>query len=303
MLQDLLDGFGIKLKSDVIYTHMINLLTNIKASPLSAVQVAFHNFSGITSGGSPLNTVLPQKDLKEINFATDLELSHFDYSPPADALGFFPVTRNDNLQNFSPPQGTVPSGSPPALQSVSYNSVKTKPGYEFTAIHPDTNLNRVIDNLRTYMANRPLSSPAAVRIAVILTDGVDNPGGGGPFFLVAPNRCQGLKDDNVIVMVLHSYYRLQPGHISMRQIVQNWGGGVTNLTAANVDEVETTVNNVGIGNALRACASANTNPRPGGETTYYFPASDSAQLEIAFQDLIDSLLELEIKETPVLVTD
>jgi hypothetical protein len=307
-VRDVLDAFEIKLKSDELFASMTTLINNLQASPdQDRIKVAFHRFH------DNLETFIPEREPNEVQSLSTLPPDalapyHFEFGVAQTEASFFlpgdftPAPSNLNTYPlFAPPQSS--SG----LDSIARPT--NNPDYIVKNARYYTYIPRVFDQLLSKINARTQPTGPTQRIAIIITDGVkdetNSTGTTASVRLLSPDICRALKDRGVLLMIVHSYYRLQPGHTSsdgLRSIVPELS--LPRTTASNVDNNEILINERGLRDKfLLPCASRNPNAKPGEFQSYYYPANNILQLEESFQELLVSILGVTAKEPPVRILE
>jgi hypothetical protein len=302
-LAGLLEAFNIKLKTDILYESTQKLISKLQKTPdQNRIRVAFHRFH------SQIETFIPDKDpngMKPLNQITNNDLLpyHFEYGVTNSEASFFlpgdfkPTPANlDSYPLYAPLKNT--------LSQDSIIRPTTDPDYETGNGRYYTYLDSVIKNLADKIKARPKPSEKTQRIVVIITDGLKDHSAtyqiGLSYRLYSPSICKPLKDLDALVMVIHSYYRIQPGHESSDGLRLLVPGLSMPVNAQNVDEIEKRVNEEGLRDQfLLPCASVNPSPQAGEFSNYYFPGHDIQQLEQSFDNLLTSILTVGNKRPPI----
>jgi hypothetical protein len=349
MLDDVLKGFNIKLKSDVIYENTLNLISHLKNRAPNRINIAMHAFHGSIPLGSEPNylsivkTFIPYTRalnseqtiaLKDLNL-NDIKSEYFDYAVPdpgntyIDTAYRFPSNRNTCGFITSPFCADFPSFAPlSGNTSIPLRAAGNDLRYKTTEAIPVTYARKAIDAVRFTVRWRRYAGPVPKdrkRILVILTDGIEDENRTGGVF--GSNGISGTGHGSVvtggtgqapgnnslayctdwklldggIVMVLHSYYRFQPGSVASDELRQKLGGK-ERLHLSNIDRVEKELNEGPIRDGLIGCASPNPNKKPGQDDFYYFPANNVQELESAFDHLLGAILEAG-SESPVRIVE
>jgi hypothetical protein len=333
MLDDVLKGFNIKLKSDVLHSNVNSLIAKLKTSSAKdRISVAFHKISRNFRTVFPRNPGLNSLDLKPLPSvsSSDLALENFDYDVPETGTAvdrpyffggngnasFAPVTGDNSVtvNDVKGPADSLQAGRAPLLSN--------SPTSDLTG-----GLQRV---LRDRIKRRPPNS-STTRVVVFITDGLQNSNRNNPMIFPGTAVCKEYVQEDVIVMIIHTYYRFQPGSNPSNGIANLMRGSQGTLMRGNVNAEEKTLNQGLMKTALSDCASVGgsggggNNPRssvdfspddginsrasvnpPGGTpplSRYYFAADDVTGLDKAFDDLLAAILSIPPKEPPVRVIE
>jgi hypothetical protein len=298
-LRDMLQTFDIKLKTDQLFSSIQELMDELKSTPeKQRIRVAFHNFENdfhtfipkSNSSGSQRETV-PLNDLT----SEDLDPINFEYAVAKSEPNFF-SDANDKV--YAPLLGSSNSDSIARPTRDPHYAVSQSPA----ANRPDTYIERALKNVLTKITSRPASQVPLQRVIILITDGLEDLGGAES--LMPLNVCKSIKDEGIILMIIHPYYRLQPGNPTsnrLKRLVTSTA--LPDLTVNNIDSIEKQFNELGIRDlSLLPCASRNHLAQPEEFQNFYFPANDLEQLRLSFKNLLTSILSVQIQEKPVVLT-
>jgi hypothetical protein len=301
-LEDLLDIFDVKIKTDLLYESTKTLIQELNLTPdRSRIRVAFHRFN------ENLETFIPKNQPNEVQplntlSPNDLLLSHFEYGVADTEASFFATG------DFTPPPADLtsfPLYAPPTGSSTTSSIVRptANPDYATSPTRSYTYIPKIINQLLAKVAARTAPTRRTQHIVVLITDGVKDENQTGTTTpetrLYDPAICEPLKAQKTIVMVIHSYYRIQPGHLAS-QGLRNILSGLPAVTINNVDALEKRINEEGLRDKfLLPCASVNPKPGVGEFSHYYYPGNDIVQLKESFHKLLLSILNLNKNDPPV----
>jgi hypothetical protein len=271
------------------------------------IRIALHKFS-TSWDKSVIKTMIPPSGLIYNNYppaSISLKLSDVDYNVP-NVLG-----SKIDVPYFIPPASGVSIGdanaysefiTPPVSFGLvikqleartlsyaqQYQKINNPPPI---SVRPFTQIADALLELKRDRIDKRKHPEDTAKVVVLITDGIENNNDGGR--LMDPNSCEALKSSGVIMMVLHSYYRFQPGSDASDVLRRNISSSEPKLYSHNVDAVEERINKGPIRNALQKCASINEKGK-----TYYFPANNAAQLTQAFLDILKDMEEITLPTEP-----